>query len=90
LNSLVEDPGNCLLYSGYPPGISFDDVKLHFKDYRLRNSRIDPAIKFNASGRIAVIEFENRNEAHRAFKDLCRARQLGPTDDFFANLTLLQ
>ncbi|PJF16930.1 hypothetical protein PSACC_03260 [Paramicrosporidium saccamoebae] len=88
LNGLVDDPGRCLRYTGYPPGFGQSDLRQYFKDYRL--GTLESPFRLNPSGRVALIEFENRAEAHRAYRDLTGVRQASPTDEFYAQITLLQ
>jgi hypothetical protein len=88
LNSLVDDPSRCLRYTGYPPGFGQSELQHYFKDYRL--SHLGPSFKLNPSGRVALIEFENRAEAHRAYRNLTGIRQTSLTDGFYAQISLLQ
>jgi RNA recognition motif-containing protein len=67
---MVENPENCLRYFAFPPGTSMEDVLRVFKDFKLKQSTLGSPIAFSPSKRCALVEFESKDEAHRAFRKL--------------------
>lgn len=89
LNSLVDNPANCLTYTGYPPGLQPEDVRQIFYEFQLRDNGMDTPIKFNSSGRAALIEFASKAEAHRAYRILSGTKQSGAFGEFYTTLLFL-
>lgn len=83
LNGDVEAPENCLLYTGFPPGVSREGITKLFESFQLRE------ILFNETGKSAVIEFAARMEAHRAYRKLYGTSQGCSPSLFSTHLQLL-